>query len=126
MGKPESMTVGEWLTIKASQSLNIPKKTVHAIVCHQFDSALEAMKTNNSVELYSFGKLHWNTKKAINELAAQKRMLAVNEKRVLSKTLPADRIQASKTKVEGLKKKIELLTIRIENGRLKDLRRLEE
>ena len=42
--------------------------TIEAVVTHQFQSANEAMDTNDSIEISGFGKFYFNKKKAINKL----------------------------------------------------------
>jgi len=42
----------------------ISEKVLSQVITHQFDSAHEALKTNNSVEISGFGKFLFNQKKA--------------------------------------------------------------
>jgi hypothetical protein len=42
----------------------ISEKTIEAVVTHQFDSAHDALNTNDIIEISGFGKFCFNTKKA--------------------------------------------------------------
>jgi nucleoid DNA-binding protein len=46
----------------------ISEKTMDVVVSHQFESAIRAMKTNNTVEISGFGKFLFNFKRAEKEL----------------------------------------------------------
>ena len=50
------MSVKEFLVRKMSTELLIDERTIMAVVAHQFDTAMEALKHNRSVELPGFGK----------------------------------------------------------------------
>jgi nucleoid DNA-binding protein len=65
--KPQSMSVREWITRKLAQEVMIPEKTIRQVIAHQFDSAYEALNTNNSIEISGFGKFFYNKKKAVKE-----------------------------------------------------------
>lgn len=58
------MSHKEWFVKMISQKLFTPEKIINAVVTHQFDSANEALKTNNSIEIYDFGKFIFNERKA--------------------------------------------------------------
>jgi len=64
MNKPESMSIKEWIIKNISRKLMIPEKTINVVITHQFDSANEALKNKNSVELYEFGKFLFKEKRA--------------------------------------------------------------
>jgi hypothetical protein len=64
MEKPLSMSVKEWIIKKMSINMVISEKTIDAVVTNQFDSANDALNTNNVIEISGFGKFYFNTKKA--------------------------------------------------------------
>ena len=64
MEKPSSMSVKEWIIKRMSINLVISEKTIDAVVTHQFDSANDALNTNDSLEISGFGKFLFNAKKA--------------------------------------------------------------
>lgn len=75
MDKPISMSVKDYLVRTLAVKMMVSEKTVEAVVNHQFQSANEAMDTNNSIEISGFGKLFFNVKKVnkkIEKLNAKK------------------------------------------------------
>ena len=64
MKKPTSMSVKEWIIKMMSINMVISEKIIDQVVTHQFDSANDALNTNESVEISGFGKFFFNTKKA--------------------------------------------------------------
>lgn len=66
MEKPQSMSIKNWLIRKMSINMVISEKTIDSVITHQFDSANDALNTNDSVELSGFGKFYFNKKKAKN------------------------------------------------------------
>lgn len=47
-----------------SINMVISEKTIDQVITHQFDSANDALNTNDSLEISGFGKFLFNTKKA--------------------------------------------------------------
>lgn len=64
MEKPSTMTVKEWIIKRMSINIVVSEKVIDQVVTHQFDSANDALNTNDSVEISGFGKFMFNTKKA--------------------------------------------------------------
>ena len=64
MNKPTTMTVKEWIVKRMSLSMVISEKVIDQVVTHQFDSANDALNTNDSLEISGFGKFYFNTNKA--------------------------------------------------------------
>ena len=64
MNKPTTMSVKEYIIKRMSISLVISEKMIDQVVQHQFDSANDALNTNDTVEISGFGKFFFNTKKA--------------------------------------------------------------
>ena len=58
------MSVKEFIIKKMSISLIVSEKVIDQVVQHQFDSANDALNTNDTVEISGFGKFFFNTKKA--------------------------------------------------------------
>lgn len=65
--KPQSMSVREWITKKLAQEIMIPENIIRQVIVHHYDSAYEALNSNNSIEISGFGKFYYNTKKAAKE-----------------------------------------------------------
>ena len=75
MNKPNTMSVKEFIIKRMSISLVVSEKIIDQIVQHQFDSANDALNTNDTIEISGFGKFFFNTKKAnthYNKLLAMK------------------------------------------------------
>ena len=75
MNKPNTMSVKEFITKRMAISLVVSEKMIDQVVQHQFDSANDALNTNDTVEISGFGKFFFNTKKAnthYNKLLAMK------------------------------------------------------
>lgn len=66
MDKPISTSVKDYLIKRMSVRLNIPSKTIEAIVAHQMEGINKAIQADNkfSVEMSGFGKWIFNHKKA--------------------------------------------------------------
>jgi nucleoid DNA-binding protein len=81
--KPASMSMKEWLIKKMAIKLVISEKTIEAVINHQFDSASEATKTNNSVEISGFGKFVFNVKRAHKQMLKYESQKAMYEAALL-------------------------------------------
>ena len=64
MSKPSTMSVKEWIIKRMSLMLVTSEKVIDNVITHQFDSANDALNTNDSIEISGFGKFLFNTKKA--------------------------------------------------------------
>lgn len=75
MNKPHTMSVKEFIIKRMSISMIISEKVIDNVIQHQFDSANDALNTNDTIEISGFGKFFFNTKKAnthYNKLLAMK------------------------------------------------------
>lgn len=91
--KPDSMSVRDWITKKVATGIIIPENVINKVISHQFTSAIEAMSTNNSLEISGFGKFYFNVKKAnkeIRHVESQKQML---EERLAKATTEKERLE---------------------------------
>lgn len=64
MNKPNTMSVKEWIIKRMAINMVISEKMIDSVITHQFDSANDALNTNDTVEISGFGKFYFNTKKA--------------------------------------------------------------
>jgi len=95
MDKPMSMSVKDYLIRILAVKMMVDEKTVEAVVNHQFTSCLEAMKTNDSVELSGFGKMYFNRNKANKKYEKGLSKKAFFQKQVDDESLsPAKRLSA--------------------------------
>lgn len=111
--KPKSMSIREWITRKIALEIIIPEKTIKLVISHQFDSALEALKSNNSLEISGFGKFFYNKNKAAKEKV-----------RFMSQKDASQKILDSATATEEERRKAEL-DIAIQSERIVALHKKE-
>lgn len=64
MDKPISLSMKDYLIRTLAVKMMVPEKTIEAVINDQFNSANEAMKIHNTVEISGFGKFIFNYKKA--------------------------------------------------------------
>jgi hypothetical protein len=127
MDKPVSMSVKDYLIRTLAVKMMVSEKTIEAVINHQFQSANQALDTNNSVEISGFGKFYFNEKKA------QKRLQALgNKKRVMEELIASDETSeqkkhSSRVTLEKTEALINLLKSKITYDQLlPDIRGLEE
>jgi hypothetical protein len=128
MDKPISMSVKDYLVRTLAVKMMISEKMIETVVNHQFQSANEAMDTNNSIEISGFGKFYFNEKKA------QKRLTDLNRKKnlmlefIASAETSEQKKRSSQVTLEKTEALINLLKSKItyEDQLLSDLRGLEE
>lgn len=70
------MSVKEFIIKRMSISMVISEKIIDNVIQHQFDSANDALNTNDTVEISGFGKFFFNTKKANTHY---NKLLAMNQ-----------------------------------------------
>jgi len=68
MDKPISLSMKEYLIRTLAVKMMVSEKTIEAVINHQFNSANEAMKMHNTVEISGFGKFTFNYKKAVKKM----------------------------------------------------------
>ena len=68
MDKPISLSMKEYLIRTLAVKMMISEKTLETVINHQFNSANEAMKFYNTVEISGFGKFTFNYKKALKKM----------------------------------------------------------
>ena len=104
--------------------LMMSEKTIDDVINHQFNSANEALKYNNSVEISGFGKFLFNQKKAIKRLNA---LLSKEElyNSVILTCTTEERKASIQLKLNTIKIEIEILKTRT-NEDVSNLRGVEE
>ncbi len=114
MDKPFSMSAKDYLVKVVSVRMNIPSKTIEAIVDDQLKAANEAMVNTFSVELSGFGKFTFNHKKAQKKMEKQLSKKATFEKILLREGLTDTQKRSYQLKldntikwIEGLKPKLD-------------------
>lgn len=65
--KPPSMSMKSFLVRKLSVRMGIDESVIETVVNHQFLSCMDAMASNDTIEISGFGKMYFNRKKALNK-----------------------------------------------------------
>ena len=128
MDKPISMSVKDYLIRTLAVKMLTSEKTIEAVVNHQFQSANEAMDTNNSLEISGFGKFYFNDKKAKKRLADLCAKRDAMAKIVADESLSEQRRNRSKVTLEKTEVSINLLKPKVtyEDQLLPSVRGMEE
>lgn len=124
MSKPESMSHKEWLIKKMSLEKNISERIITAVINHQFDSARNALKEHNTVEISNFGKFSFNIKKAVKKM---KNFLSIRDgyEKMLSSTTDEEKIRKLNVKLNSINSNIEALKPKVDEY-ITSVGRLEE
>ena len=128
MDKPISMSVKDYLVRTLAVKMMISEKMIETVVNHQFQSANEAMDTNNSIEISGFGKFYFNEKKAKKRLEDLTRKKNLMLEFIASAETSEQKKRSSQVTLEKTEALINLLKSKItyEDQLLSDLRGLEE
>jgi nucleoid DNA-binding protein len=113
MEKPISLSVKNFLIRKMASDMMIPERTIEAIVNHQFNSALDALLTNNSVELSGFGKFTFNKRKALKAMEKLKSQERVFTAILNDNSLQKEKRHSTEIKLQNVQSSIKFLSPRI-------------
>lgn len=129
MDKPISMSVKDYLIRMMAVKAMTSEKTIEAIVNHQFQSANEAMRVNNSLEISGFGKFYFNHKKAQKRMEKMLSKAEMFERNATDEKLSEQRRNSAAVKLANTLAGIEVLKPKLqtdENQSVTDLRGVEE
>jgi nucleoid DNA-binding protein len=128
MDKPISMSVKDYLVRTLAVKMMISEKMIETVINHQFQSANEAMDTNNSIEISGFGKFYFNEKKAKKRLEDLTRKKNLMLEFLASAETSEQKKRSSQVTLEKTEALINLLKTKTtyEDQLLSDLRGLEE
>jgi nucleoid DNA-binding protein len=128
MDKPISMSVKDYLVRTLAVKMMISEKIIETVINHQFQSANEAMDTNNSIEISGFGKFYFNEKKAKKRLEDLTRKKNLMLEFIASAETSEQKKRSSQVTLEKTEALINLLKTKTkyEDQLLSDLRGLEE
>ena len=128
MDKPISMSVKDYLVRTLAVKMMISEKLIETVINHQFQSANEAMDTNNSIEISGFGKFYFNEKKAKKRLEDLTRKKNLMLEFIASAETSEQKKRSSQVTLEKTEALINLLKSKItyEDQLLSDIRGLEE
>lgn len=65
--KPPSMSMKSFLVRKLSVRMGIDESVIETVINHQFVSCMDAMASNDTIEISGFGKMYFNRNKAIKK-----------------------------------------------------------
>lgn len=128
MDKPISMSVKDYLVRTLAVKMMISEKMIETVINHQFQSANEAMDTNNSIEISGFGKFYFNEKKAKKRLEDLTRKKNLMLEFLASAETSEQKKRSSQVTLEKTEALINLLKTKTiyEDQLLSDLRGVEE
>jgi hypothetical protein len=82
--------------------LVVSERVISQVITHQFNSAEDATKTNNSVEISGFGKFIFNKSKADRHVEKLEKIKKVYEQQLAEGTLPTKKLDVIKSKLSNL------------------------
>lgn len=128
MDKPISMSVKDYLVRTLAVKMMMSEKVLEAVINHQFQSANQAMDTNNSIEISGFGKFYFNEKKAKKRLDSLLNKKKTMEELIANSEISEQKRRSSKVTLEKTEALINLLKSKItyEDQLLSDIRGVEE
>jgi hypothetical protein len=115
MNKPASMTIKEWIIKKMAIKMVVSEKVIEQVINFQFDSANQALSTNDTIEISGFGKFIFNTVKAEKQYAKYLLIKAAYEK-ILTEELSDKRRSNVERRLENIIRDIEILKPKIKNA----------
>lgn len=125
MDKPVSLSVKAWIIRQMSVRTMTQENVIETIVNHQFESALEAMDTCNSLEFSGFGRLIFNRKKAEKKLRSIIEHIGFLETVMNNPLTNESKRRNTQMRIDSLVKNLNYLNIKL-NGYPSDIRRVEE
>jgi nucleoid DNA-binding protein len=85
-----------------STKLVISERVIIQVIAHQFDSANDALKNNNSVEISGFGKFVFNKKRAVAKIKKLTDVKNSYEKMLEDDELPVRKVNFIKNKLSSI------------------------
>jgi nucleoid DNA-binding protein len=114
--KPKSLSVKDYLIRVLAVKMLTSEKTIEAVIDHQYQSANEAMGSNNSVEIAGFGKMLFNKKKALRRMEKLYSKEALFTKMLLDENITEQKRQSLTLKLNITISTIEALKPRIDEN----------
>lgn len=117
MKKTKKLTLTEKIVKKLSREKIISERVINQVVMHQFNTAHEALKNNNTVEISGFGKFTFNVKKANKRLDKLKKFKKDYEEGIEKGVYKDEKHKAwIKNKISTLTLTINSLNSKLENN----------
>jgi len=80
----------------------VSERVIDQVITHQFNSAEDATKTNNSIEISGFGKFVFNKSKAEKKIEKLEKIKKNYEKSLADNSLPQKKLDVIKSKLSSL------------------------
>lgn len=80
----------------------VSERVIDQVVTHQFNSAEDATKNNNSIEISGFGKFVFNQSKAKKKIEKLEKIKKAYERGLAENTLPEKKLDVIKSKLSNL------------------------
>jgi len=117
MKRSKKLTLTEKIVKKLSREKIISEKVITQVVMHQFNSANDALKNNNTVEISGFGKFTFNLRKANVRLEKLKKFKSDYEEQVEKGLIKEPKREAwIKNKISTLNLTINSLSSKLNNN----------
>lgn len=113
MDKPVSLSVKDYIIRTMAVKMMVSEKILEAVVNHQFNSANDAMKLHNSVEISGFGKFIFNYKKALKKMEKMLSQKRLFESRLEDVSLSEKKRATEQVKLNNVLYNIEVLKPKI-------------
>lgn len=113
MEKPVSLSVKEWIIRNMSVKMGVSERIIELVINNQFEGAIKAMNTCDTLEFAGFGKFYFNRKKAEKKL---QRMILLKEELTIASTdvsLTAQKRHTAALKLITITKVVEDLTLKV-------------
>jgi nucleoid DNA-binding protein len=115
MEKPQSMSIKDWIIKKMAIRMVISEKMIDSVVTHQFDSANDALNSNDSVELSGFGKFYFNKKKAKKHYEKLLKIKVAYERILADESITDKKRHSTEMRMSTLMNDIKILKPKISN-----------
>jgi len=87
---------------KMSVGMVVSERVIDQVITHQFNSAEDATKTQNSIEISGFGKFVFNSSKAVKRIEKLEKIKKNYEHQLAENTLPTKKLDVIKSKLSNL------------------------
>lgn len=87
---------------KMAVGMVVSERVIDQVVTHQFNSAEDATKNNNSIEISGFGKFVFNQSKAKKKIEKLEKIKKAYERGLAENTLPEKKLDVIKSKLSNL------------------------
>lgn len=130
--KPPSMSMKSFLVRKLSVRMGIDESVIEAVINHQFVSCMDAMASNDTIEISGFGKMYFNRNKAIKKYNKELEKEAYFQKELENVNNTPARQASLNNKLTNTRATIEALSKRLDINQtpnvntFADLRGMEE